>query len=722
MPSANQTVPSRRSYEFGPFRLDPAEHLLARDGQALAIPPKAFDLLTVLVARAGHLVTKEDLLKDVWPNAFVEEANLSYTISLLRKALGDDETPYQFIETVPKRGYRFVAPVGHRTPPEPAAVDAVTPVAPRGDILPRQGRRGRIAPTVVVVAGLLALVAAGTWKLERFSAVDVPPMQVVPLTTLTGKEESPTFSPEGDRVAFSWDGEEGNKFDIYVKVIGSSQAQRLTTDPARDVAPSWSPDGRSIAFVRAEDQARIHVMSSLGGPDLKLSDFAVEPGTISWSPDGRYIAAPHGFSALAGADQNTGIYIIPTQGGEPRAMTHATPPAFDQMPAFSPDGRHLAYVSCVLADSCQLFRIDVDAALAPTARPRRLTTQVADIRGLAWSRDGTFVIFGREIAPTLGYLWRVAVDGNTPPERIESAGVGARSPATARSRDRMAFIRDRDDSDVYRFEVGLPPRRWLASSLLDYGAQFSRDGRRVVFASARSGDAIEIWVAAADGSNTQQLTHGPGPFQGSPQWSPDGRQVAFDSLGPDGLWHIWTIDADGGAPRQITTGSNSQHVPSWSADGQWIYFSVNSVVGRDIWRAKAAGGPLERVTSSGSGFFARESADGRSLLYQPELGDVPLVAMPIGGGPARQLVGCVQSGAFADTVEGTYYLSCDSGSDPWVHLIERRTGKDRPLGKLEGYAPSHATSGLAVSPHDGAILYTRQASHGSDLMLIESFR
>ena len=113
--------PSRHVYTFGPYRLDPPEHRLLRDEQTIPLSPKAFDLLVALVSRAGHLVTKEQLLQEVWPGTFVEEANLSYTVSLLRKALGDEREPYRYVETVPKRGYRFIgvidgARTGERTP------------------------------------------------------------------------------------------------------------------------------------------------------------------------------------------------------------------------------------------------------------------------------------------------------------------------------------------------------------------------------------------------------------------------------------------------------------------------------------------------------------------------------------------------------------------------------------------------------------------------------
>ena len=108
--------PSRHVYAFGPYRLDQPEHRLLRDEQTIPLSPKAFDLLVALVSRAGHLVTKEQLLQEVWPGTFVEEANLSYTVSLLRKALGDEREPHRYVETVPKRGYRFIGVIdGART-------------------------------------------------------------------------------------------------------------------------------------------------------------------------------------------------------------------------------------------------------------------------------------------------------------------------------------------------------------------------------------------------------------------------------------------------------------------------------------------------------------------------------------------------------------------------------------------------------------------------------
>ncbi len=135
----------------------PPERLLLRDGQPVPLPPKAYDLLLALAAHAGHLMTKEDLLKEVWPGTFVEEANLSYTVSLLRKALGDDAEPYRYIETVPKRGYRFKAPIVAGAPAPDAAPER--PVTVDRFSLTRLSGGHRVAAAVALVSALAALIA-----------------------------------------------------------------------------------------------------------------------------------------------------------------------------------------------------------------------------------------------------------------------------------------------------------------------------------------------------------------------------------------------------------------------------------------------------------------------------------------------------------------------------------------------------------------------------------
>ena len=190
------------------------------------------------------------------------------------------------------------------------------------------------------------LVSAVTaWVLRSHRPAAVPPLHVVSLTTLKGEERHPTFSPDGEQVAFAWNGPKQDNWDIYVTLVGSSNVRRLTSDPAPDTKPVWSPDGRQIAFVRERpDGSTIQLVSALGGEDRKLSDFRGAE-SIGWSPDGQWLVAGRsGENGAAG--QPRGIYLIPVEGGEARPLIASSPVVAEYDPAFAPDGRRVAYASC----------------------------------------------------------------------------------------------------------------------------------------------------------------------------------------------------------------------------------------------------------------------------------------------------------------------------------------------------------------------------------------
>ncbi len=225
-------------------------------------------------------------------------------------------------------------------------------------------------------------------------------------------------------------------------------------------------------------------------------------------------------------------------------------------------------------------------------------------------------------------------------------------------------------------------------------------------------------MAAADGSSPQQITRGPGLWQGSPRWSPDGGRVAFDSQGEDGQWDIWTIDADGGSLRRLTLDPGNENMPSWSRDGRWIYFQSERAGTLEVWRIPAAGGPEERVTHGG-GSVAYESADGKTLFFMRAFVDGPLLALPLAGGSERKVLDCVPLWGFALGPGGLYHLGCEEGpTGRPLYLLDPATGQDRLLGQLE----KNAGYGLTVSPDGKTILYTRSVGEGSDLMMIENFR
>jgi Tol biopolymer transport system component/predicted Ser/Thr protein kinase len=602
-------------------------------------------------------------------------------------------------------------------------------------------RRPRLIATFAAAALVIVIVAAvAAWLLLRSlqRAAAPPAMRVVPLTTMAGLEFHPTFSPDGNQVAFTWNGPKQDNWDIYVTIVGSANERRLTSDPGEDVRPAWSPDGREIAFIRQQlDDSTIYVVSPLGGVERRVGDFH-GADSIAWSPDGRWLAVGNSgylnfgmyvMGARPGGRGPRGIYLIPAEGGDPRPLIASQPGRADSNPAFSPDGRRLSYVSCRSTGKalgradCNLYVVDVNTARA-SAGTSRLLTSPQLLEGPVWTRDGSAIIYtgASDVSPNSPLwrtLWRVPVDGRGAPERLDIAGDAALNPALATSRDRLTFARVWRDADIYRFDAGRSAHLVAGSSFEETEPRFSPDGRKLVFASARSAGLLDIWATDADGANAQQITHGPG-VQGSPFWSPDARRIVFDSQGDDRRSHVWMIDSDGGAPRQLTTEAGDQVVPTWSRDGKWIYFSWSQASGRDIWRIPAGGGAPQRLTHGADGPFACESADGKSLLFQTKDADSPLMMVSLAGGDARQLVACVRNSAFGVGARGVYYVPCDPSPDRPLHVMDPRSGRDERLGTLE--ALGDRPLGLSVAPDGNAIVYRRDALSRADLMLIENFR
>jgi Tol biopolymer transport system component len=447
------------------------------------------------------------------------------------------------------------------------------------EVAPAVPSRNATLRLAVALAGAAAVALAG-WLVWRARDPAPSPPRVVHLTTMRGSEWTPALSPDGEQVAFSWDGESSAAgvtpdADIWIKLVGGSEARRVTTGPANDIFPSWSPDGRQIAFLRSTTRytwpgtsspqmnGRIHLVSPLGGADRRLSDFPAAFSQLAWSPDGRYLAARR--AVLEDDPRETGgLYLVPVSGGEPRAITKPPQPAFDNYPAFSPDGRRLAYASCGdhrnPIPPCDVSVVDLDVDFRPQAPPRRLPRrQKGMIIGLVWTRDGRSLVYSAGAGAD--QLWRVGADGDLPAERIELAGHLAAFPTTVASRDRLVFAGSLTHTDIFRFEAGRPATVVIGSSYDDYAPSFSPDGRRITLESSRSGKR-EIWLADADGSNPVQLTQGPGNHQGSPRWSPDGRQIVFDSQGDDGYRDVWTIAVDGGSLRRVTSGPMTEAVGS----------------------------------------------------------------------------------------------------------------------------------------------------------------
>ena len=563
----------------------------------------------------------------------------------------------------------------------------------------------------------LPLVLTGAWVVWQRANHPAPKQKLVQLTSLMGYAFQPSYAPDGKQIAFTWGGENGKGSDIYVKLVGETDALRVTSNPAFDGQPSWSPDGKRIAFLRFEPgkESTIFLVSPLGGPERKIAEFPTN-GQLSWSPDGKWLAASRS-RGISHSSEPSGIFLVPVDGGEPRRITTRLAPGSDGSAAFSPDGRKIAYGGCNVRFACDVFMQELDANYAPRNTPRQLTNQAVSIDGITWA-DDSIVYTGAQSWGMLPFLYQVKANGEAPPERIELAGVKAMTPAYSPSTNRLAFSRGVSNADIWRFQSDGATSPLITSSLDDGVPQFSPDGTRIAFASARTGDTFYIWVAEADGSNPVQITNRFGRSEGTARWSPDGRWLAFDALRQDGFQDIYVIAATGGRPRRLTDDASQNGLPSYSRDGNWIYFFSDRTGRPEIWRVPSGGGNAVQVTDAG-GWAAFESVDGKTLFYS-KFGASTLYARPLGGGREREILGDFDAPTrdFAVFNDGLYYCGIPKNGSRPILFFSFATGKSRPLGRVDG-----ATFfGFTVSPDRKSILVSKSSSSGRDLMQIENFR
>lgn len=584
---------------------------------------------------------------------------------------------------------------------------------------PTQSRKLRLA-----IAGVLLtlVVVSGMWLFaHRSKNAPFPP---VSLTSLPGYELRPAFSPDGNHVAFEWNGPRQDNFDIYVKLIGGGEPLRLTSDPSPEVSPAWSPDGRHIALVRVvdENRAAVVLVPSLGGIERRLSTIVnpvmwwphLENRMLAWSPDSKWLLIPMAESA----NEPRRIAALSIESGELRQLTNASgsDTVGDRAPALSPDGRNLAFVRSFQGQSSEAFVLPLTVDMRAAGEARRISSSADLIGDPFWIDSDVLMQIGRDVPRG---LWLFPAAGSRGSSRVASIENHARMAAYAPSQGHLAFVRFVDDLNLWRISVGNgetagEPVIIPGSSLMDANPQISPDGKRILFQSDRSG-APEIWVSDIDGSHAAQVTNY-GVHSGTPRWSPDGRRIAFDS-NKTGVFQTYVVDVDGGIPRQLTTdAAQACFAPSWSRDGNWVYCCTNFPYNPVTWKSPASGGPLVQVSVPG-GTAPFESPDGTKLYF---IRDSAIWQVPSGGGTQTKLIENVRNRNYVVGRRGIYFERERLGDMPRVSLCFFDSASRKTSVVHRTAKPTQM--GLTLSPDESWLIYTQIDQQGSDLMLVENFR
>ena len=714
-------------YEFGPFRLNVQERLLSRDGEQVPLTPKVFDVLVALVQGHGQILGKDQLMQSVWADCFVEESNLTQDISVLRRVLGNSDDHHRYIQTIPRRGYRFAAPI---TELRNEAVVTGGLAVERATL--RRPLVWAAAAAAVLMVAAIGILIGGKWPVP-VERVLVP----VPITSYPGNEVQPTFSPDGNQIAFVWDGERQDNPDIYVKIIGigSDSPRRLTTHPASDISPAWSPDGRFIAFVRKEydgaPRTSVFIIPAIGGPEYLVTEMAYSLPVslfsphytlnmpfplLAWTPNCKSLVVVDRLSP----QEPLALFLVSLASREKIKLT--SPPGGsigDSAPAISPDGGSLLFSRTEDRAGSNLYRVSLSDGTLPRGEPQRLTSSETWHMTPAWFADGRQILFSRSANLAKGLsLWTMRPEPGAKERMLVTFGEDSGWPAISAAKSRLVFARQYSDSNVWRLPLrdrtaAGPPEKVIYSMRDDGLAQYSPDGTKIVFTTNRTG-IFEVWVCESDGSNGVQIaTLGKG-VAGNPRWAPDGKQIVFDS-NADGNWDIYTISATGGGLRRLTS-RRANVMGSFSRDGSHIYFRSNRSGTWQIWRMPADGGEATQLTRNG-GMSPVESIDGKFVYYAT---GGHLWKVSVQGGEESEVLQSIWASNYAIGHEGIYFMTMPdlAHNKNSIQFFSFESGKASAVAAIPGI-PGW---GFSVSPDEKFLTYTQMDQLGSDLMLVENFR
>lgn len=684
-------------------------------------------VLLLLVERAGEVVTREQIQQIAW----ADDTNVDFEVGInrcirrIRAALVDDADAPRYLETVPRVGYRFIAPVEISSSREASTRVSTKPIS-TAEMLPlvsatHSSARWRLW-TGSISAVAACVVLAALWWFTR-SRVRVPSdLELVPLAVSLGEQYTPSFSPDGRQVAFTWNGENQDNFDIYLKLANSSSPNlRLTRSNDVDYSPAWSPDGQWIAFCRGSDTpgGAIWVVPALGGAERKIADLN-SPGSpwnrsLAWSRDSRSLVVA---SALAGQTR-TGLHLVDVSTGAIRRVTKPKAGEEDMYPAVSPDGETIAFTRDTGRGISAILLVPFGGGT-----PRELAApQMRHIYNAkpAWTPDGRYVAF---VSNQAGYnhLWISSVHNSQAPLELPSLGDDVQD-AFISATGQLGVVQRREDSNLWSIELQSlsrnehpKARRLFASTRAEETPAVRQDRKQIAFASNRSGFS-EIWTGRTDGTDAMQVTFLRNPVTGSPDWSPDGRQLVFDSRAA-GQPDLYVMSADGGKARLLPTGNGMSVTPHWSPNGSFIYFSSDRTGQMEVWRVPLAGGKAEQITDGG-GFAPIPSADGQHLYYSANNDPVTsLWGMQIATGKRTLITSSVLRRAYTPGPAGVYFFTGSRSRDEsHFNFFDLRTHNQRALFK----ADHRIENGITLTSDGRTLYYTQWDASGDQLMLVQNF-
>jgi DNA-binding winged helix-turn-helix (wHTH) protein/Tol biopolymer transport system component len=590
-------------YEFGPFLLEPAERKLLRGGEVVALTPKVFDMLVMLVRHSGHLLEKDDLIRSLWPDAFVEEGNLSNNIFVLRKALGSD---HEYIETVPRRGYRFVGavrqlPSAEKPLSEPRESEGEVP-AGRGSaglvsvFVSSAARRPRYGLLVLAGTALVIPVVIALWYLSR----PLPPPRISAYVQIThdGREKR-LMGTDGSRLYYT---QESPNAILQIGVNGGQTVPVPMSLPGLySGLEDISPDGSNALVTTTEAGYQgypMWVVPILGGAATSLG----YGGGESFSPDGTSVI----YSSDAGD-----ISMVRIDGTGRRTLAHVG--SGTGFFSWSPDGKTIRFTK----GDGKLWEMSSDGSGIHRLLPN-WHEQDAQCCG-RWAPDGRFYFFCERHPPKPGSeIW--ALDERrqlfrrrlSQPTQLTTGPMFWGRPIPSRDGKKIFANAPIQRGELSRIDPRAGGTQPFLGGISAENVAFSADGKSVVYVSYPEGI---LWKANRDGSNPVRLNQPPGlPL--NPRWSPDSRQILFLNVAPDDHTAAYLVSADGGNAKKLLAEYDADTGDAnWSPDGSRVLFDWCGVFcqadKRDLRILDLKSRKMTTIPGSTGMFASRWSPDGR---------------------------------------------------------------------------------------------------------------
>ena len=629
-------------YEFGDFRIDLAERVLLRNDKIIPVTPKVFETLLVLVENAGRTIEKEELMREIWQDRFVEESNLSFNIGMLRKALGDDASNPIYVETVPRRGYRFIAEVRRANANlefETAdlksgngAIAANNGYATNGQQIKSHGANsidgnyhvkddaaltnspakvsGSKLSRTLLYAALIAIIIGGAAYFltrrqpnfyERFGSVNSNSgLLSVEKISDTGGLVGMNISPDGKLLVYN--AQENGRNTIWLRQIGSgNNISLLTTNDEGIVSTSFSGSGEYIYYThqRKGEPLNLSRISTFGGtPTLLINNLH---SGFSFSPDEKQIA----FGRYD--EQGSHLLISSADGSSERQVLLSPKPRYLFGINWAPDGKSIAYGISngrfgTSGTNYGIYELNLEDGSEKSLSDDKWI----NLENTMWLPDKSgLLVTGRQKLESDDQIWRVSYgDGQAAPLTDNSSKLSIRSASADFTR--ILASQTTLTSNVWVAPANnLSNARSIGSAVSD--VTWTPDGK-IIFPT-RDSVKTDIWLINGDGAGKRQLTAGDA-LERSPETSPDGRFIVYVST-ENGRQNVWRMNADGGSQTALTNGEG-ESFPVFTPDGKWVVYS--SMRDRSLWRVSVEGGESQQL-SSNSHRRISISPDGKKLAH-----------------------------------------------------------------------------------------------------------